>query len=136
MFLDSSFFLKKFRKRCQHFLISYYEDAEEYERAFVLLNKHPEMFEELQQLEPVRNVMVCSMVDYFTTLDLSRKFSLIQHPAMVEMLKANRKTRRDMYERHLPLEKFAELDKACWNKMSLHLAKLTNSKHVIQYPYK
>jgi hypothetical protein len=121
--------------RGQHFLISYYEDAQEYERAFALLNRYPEALRELRAMEGGRNWMLPATVDYFTTLDLSRKLALLTHPAMRDMLEQNRRTRQDMYSRHLPPDKFKRLDKEAWTKMSLFLAAKAGAENVIEYPF-
>jgi hypothetical protein len=121
--------------RSQHFLISYYEDAQEYEHAFVILNRHPEALQELRAMEGGRNWMMPATVDYFTTLDLSRKLAAITHPAMRAMVEQNRRTRQEMYQKHLPPEKFKQLDKDAWTKMSVFLATKMHADKVIEYPF-
>ncbi len=119
--------------RTQHFLISFYEDAQEYERAFVLFTTDPECFDEFKLLEPHRNTMMCSTVDYFTTLELSRKFQLMKHPKMVEMLENNRRTRLNMYNKFYPIDSFRATDKSYWERLSKHFAKKSGKQ--INYPW-
>ncbi len=121
--------------RSQHFLISYYEDAQEYERAFAILNRHPEALQELRAMDGGRNWMLPATVDYFTTIDLSRKLASLSHPAMRDMLEQNRRTRQQMYQQHLPPDKFKRLDKEAWTKMALFLAKKMQSDKEIPYPF-
>lgn len=122
--------------QCRNFLISYYEDAQEYERTIVELNDHPEAFEELLSLEPSRFVCDVSMVDYMTTIVLSDKLARLSHPAVRKVMEENQERRRAMYETYLPEEKFKALDKAYWDCLAHHFSSLAgNGLAPIAYPF-
>lgn len=117
-----------------NFLISYYEDAQEYERCIGRLNEAPEAFSEMLQMAPDRNYSLVSGVDYFSTLVLSDKLARCSDAGMQAILEKNRATRRSLYERFLTEEKFFALDKACWTKLAAHFAAKTQ-KEPLPYPF-
>ena len=120
--------------KASNFLISYYEDAQEYERSILRMNEEPKVFEELKNLEPSRNYGVVSSVDYFSTLVLSDKLARLTDPEMVRILEENRNVRADMYENLLSEADFLALDERNWNRLSEHFAALTG-KAVLKYPF-
>ena len=61
------------------------------------MNENVAVFHELQELEPVDSWGVVSAVDYFSTLELSRKLTELQDPQVASMLTENRRTRQAMY---------------------------------------
>ncbi len=120
--------------RHQNFLISYYEDAQEYERCIIRLNQNPEAFEELKAMEPIQNVMDVKSVDYFTTLDLSEKLSKLSDPEIQKILAENRARRKMLYDTLLTEEMFLAADFKAWMKLSIAFAQRTG-QDVLQYPF-
>ena len=118
-----------------NFLISYYEDPQEFDRCNIILNEYPEAFNELlEQIPPTKNFCLIKHVDYFTLLELSAKLSKCKHSQIQQVLKFNRKTRKEMYMKLLPPTKFFSLDKANWDKLSAHFASITGQP-ILQYPF-
>lgn len=120
--------------RHQNFLISYYEDAQEYERCIIRLNENPDTFAELKAMDPVKNVMDVKAVDYFTTLDLSEKLSKLSDPEIQRILAENRARRKMFYDTLLTEEMFLEADYKAWMKLSQNLASRTG-QDVLPYPF-
>mmetsp|Transcript_20355 Transcript_20355/g.77926 ORF Transcript_20355/g.77926 Transcript_20355/m.77926 type:complete len:540 (+) Transcript_20355:75-1694(+) len=117
-----------------NFLISYYEDAQEYERCIGRLNEAPAAFEEMLAMAPQKNYGLVSGVDYFSTLVLSDKLARSSDAGMQAILEQNRATRRALYEKFLPEEQFFAVDAACWNKLAAHFAEKTG-KPALPYPF-
>jgi hypothetical protein len=144
--------------QASNFLISYYEDAQEYERCIQRLNQDGDgadgggggggggdgggggggggaaVFAEFQATEPVGNYSRVCKVDYFTTLQLSDKLAGLSDPGMQRIFAGNRATRRALYERCLPESAFVAHDKANWLKLARHFAARTG-KPVLDYPF-
>jgi hypothetical protein len=122
-------------KNQQNFLISYFEDAQEYERCICCLNMEPEAFAELQQMEPSNDICEnVALVDYFTTITLSNKLANLSSPQIQKILEENRQVRKSLYDRYLTEEKFLEKDKAAWEKLSTAMAQRTG-KPMVAYPF-
>jgi len=122
------------RVAASNFLISYYEDAQEYERAIQRLNQHAPAFAEFRALQPASRFERVAQVDYFTTLELSDKLASMQDPGMRRVYAENQATRRALYEKCLPEEAFIEHDMASWDKLARHFAARTG-KPVLDYPF-
>eukprot|EP01103_Thecamoeba_quadrilineata_P000210 TRINITY_DN10171_c0_g1_i1.p1 TRINITY_DN10171_c0_g1~~TRINITY_DN10171_c0_g1_i1.p1 ORF type:complete len:543 (+),score=25.55 TRINITY_DN10171_c0_g1_i1:50-1678(+) len=120
--------------QANNFLISYYEDAQEYERCFRRLIECPEAFKSLIDSNPKKQFKIISNVDYFTTLEFSDKLAKSPDPIIQKILANNKATRRSMYNQWLNLSTFTTLDKICWEKMSRYMASVTN-KPILPYPF-
>lgn len=122
--------------QCRNFLISYYEDSQDYERPIVRLNEKPEIYQEMLQMEPQRLVCDISMVDYLTTIFLSDKLSRLSDEKMRSILSENLERRNKMYEKFLPDEVYRKADEEYWNKLSSHFHKLSKEqKPFLAYPF-
>ena len=120
--------------RHNNFLISYYEDAQEYERCIIRLNENPSAFAELKALSPTKNYMDIKSVDYFTTLDLSEKLASLSDPEIQAILGENRAKRRWFYQNLLTEEMFLESDCDAWGRLAREFADRTG-KDVLEYPF-
>eukprot|EP01124_Arcella_intermedia_P013864 TRINITY_DN20251_c0_g1_i2.p1 TRINITY_DN20251_c0_g1~~TRINITY_DN20251_c0_g1_i2.p1 ORF type:complete len:536 (-),score=114.20 TRINITY_DN20251_c0_g1_i2:31-1638(-) len=116
-----------------HFLTSYYEDAQDYERCILHFNTHPKTFEAFKSLSPSHNVMDITMVDYFTALESSYKLASLEDPQIKEILNENKLARKRLYS-ILPEHVFLEKDKRAWDKLSYYLSSKTGNTF-IPYPF-
>jgi hypothetical protein len=122
------------RARIANFLISYYEDPQEFDRCNFRLNLEPQSFQELTTLPPDKNYSLINQVDYFALLELSAKLTRSNDPEIRQILARNRATRREMYQELLPPSKFLTSDKQNWHKLSSYFASITNIP-VLPYPF-
>eukprot|EP00658_Telonema_sp_P-2_P025334 TRINITY_DN20200_c0_g1_i1.p1 TRINITY_DN20200_c0_g1~~TRINITY_DN20200_c0_g1_i1.p1 ORF type:complete len:569 (+),score=121.87 TRINITY_DN20200_c0_g1_i1:196-1902(+) len=119
---------------CSNFLISYYEDAQEYERCIQRLNREPAVYQAFKSFKPANNYAMISAVDYFTTLALSEKLATFGDPGIDEIFERNRINRRSLYDKCLPEEAFLAHDRANWLKLAGYFASLAG-KPVLPYPF-
>ena len=120
--------------RCQNFLISYYEDAQEYERCIVRLNESRDSLVALQEMEPSRSIGDVSAVDYFTTLELSAKLADHEDGGIQRIMEENRAKRRALYEKLLPHDAFLQHDQQAWDRMARAFATKTG-RDMLPYPF-
>ena len=120
--------------KASNFLISYYEDAQEYERAIIRFNEDESSFEEFSAMHPDRNFGFVHQVDYFTTLELSDKLAQMQDSKMRQILRENRHRRASMYKNMLPEDAYLARDAYNWETLSRYFAAITN-KPVLKYPF-
>ena len=119
-----------------NFLISYYEDADEYERSLRrICDAPPSVYQEIVDMDPVSSPTDVASVDYFTTLVLSDKLLRSSDPEIIRILENNRTARTALYDLILPGDVFWQRDAAAWNTISTHLAHQTGTPTPIPYPF-
>ncbi|KNC49060.1 uncharacterized protein AMSG_05019 [Thecamonas trahens ATCC 50062] len=123
------------RVDASNFLISYYEDAVEYERTIRSMcdDESREIYHEIACMEPISTPAAVDDVDYFTTLVLSNKLERCSAPRIAAILDDNRDKRVALYDLVLPDWTFWERDAAAWDRMARELAGRVG-KDVIPYP--
>ncbi|KAJ9457527.1 hypothetical protein DIPPA_15813 [Diplonema papillatum] len=126
--------------QCRNFLISYYEDAQDYERPIVRMNQlvadPAALYQQMIRMEPRRCVCDISMVDYLTTIFLSDKIARLPEPSVQDCLRENLERRRDMYAKHLDDATYRELDGRYWRRLSEHFHQLSGgAKPLLDYPF-